>query len=185
MVLLGSIVAPRVEQNQVLFYHKTLAFLHKKIYPEIYTCAPQHQKILPVLHQPPPPLPMSRSPQGVPLAATSLLSSSSTLRSRGGKSRPPQRRVCGFGPSPRAILLPDSRDAKDEVRIAPGSRRRGIAPTVGGVDALFAPALVLLPLLAMPPFDSLAAAAAATRTMIKNKGKGGSSGSLAAAWWCY
>jgi hypothetical protein len=52
---------------------------------------------------------------------------------------------------------------------------------VGGVDALFAPALVLLPLLAMPPFDSVAAAAAAMTTTIKNKGNGGSGGSLAAA----
>ena len=62
-----------------------------------------------------------------------------------------------------------------------GSGRRGIAPTVGGADALFAPALVLLPLLAMPPFDSVAAAAAATTTTIKTKGNGGSGGSLAAA----
>ena len=118
---------------------------------------------------------------GVPLAAASLLSSSSTLRSRGGRSRPPRRRVCGLGPSPRAILLPDSSDANDEVRIAPGSGRRGIAPMVGGVDALFAPALVLLPLLTMPPFDSVAAAAAAMTTTIKNKGNGGSGGSAAAA----
>jgi hypothetical protein len=52
---------------------------------------------------------------------------------------------------------------------------------VGGADELFAPALVLLPLLAMPPFDSVAAAAAATMTTIKNKGNGSSGGSLAAA----
>jgi len=52
---------------------------------------------------------------------------------------------------------------------------------VGGADALFAPVLVLLPLLAMPPFDSVAAAAAATTTTIKNKGNGGSGGSAAAA----
>ena len=61
-----------------------------------------------------------------------------------------------------------------------GSGRRSIAPTVGGADELFAPALVLLPLLAMPPFDSVAAAAAATMTTIKNKGNGSSGGSLAA-----
>jgi hypothetical protein len=41
-----------------------LAFSHKKFYPEICRCAPQHQKILPMLHQPPPPSPTSRSPQG-------------------------------------------------------------------------------------------------------------------------
>jgi hypothetical protein len=52
---------------------------------------------------------------------------------------------------------------------------------VGDVDALFAPALVLNPLLVMPPFDSVAAAAAAMRTSIKNKGNGGSGGSLAVA----
>ncbi len=52
-----------------------------------------------------------------------------------------------------------------------GSGRRGIAPTVGSADALFAPALVLLPLLAMPLFDSMA---------------GGQCGSRAAAiaWRC-
>jgi len=33
MVFLGSIVASRVELNQVLFYHKTLAFSHKKNLP--------------------------------------------------------------------------------------------------------------------------------------------------------
>ncbi len=42
--------------------------------------------------------------------------------------------------------------------------------------------ITLLPLLTMPPFDSVAEAAAATATTIKNKGNGGSSGSLAAAW---
>ncbi len=77
-------------------------------------------------------------------------------------------------------LLPDSSDADDKVRIAPGSGRRGIAPTMGSADA-FAPALVFLPLLAMPLFDSVAAVAAGTMTTIKNKGNGGSSGSLAAA----
>ncbi len=41
--------------------------------------------------------------------------------------------------------------------------------------------ITLLPLLAMPPFDSVAAAAAAATTAIKNKGNSGSSGSLAAA----
>ncbi len=46
---------------------------------------------------------------------------------------------------------------------------------------MFAPALVLLPLLAMPPFDSVATAAAATTMTITNKGNGGSGGSLAAA----
>ena len=71
-------------------------------------------------------------------------------------------------------------DADDKVRIAPGSGRRGIAPTMGSADA-FAPALVFLPLLAMPPFDSVAAVAAASMTTIKNKGNGSSSGSLAAA----
>ncbi len=85
-----------------------------------------------------------------------------------------QLRVCGLGPSPHALLLPDSSDANDKVRIAPGSGRRGIAPTMGSADA-FAPALVFLPLLAMPLFDSVAAVAAATTTMIKNKGNGGSS----------
>jgi hypothetical protein len=119
---------------------------------------------------------------GVPLATMSLLSSLSMLRSRGGRSRLPRRHVCGLGPSPRTILLPDSSDANNKVRIAPGSKRRGITPTVGGADALFAPALVLLPLLAMPLFDSVAAAAAATTTTIKNKSNGGSGVSLAAAW---
>jgi hypothetical protein len=47
------------------------------------------------------------------------------------------------------LLLPNSSDANDEVRIAPGSGRRGIAPTMGGADALFAPALILLPILVM------------------------------------
>jgi hypothetical protein len=41
--------------------------------------------------------------------------------------------------------------------------------------------IALLPLLAMPPFDSVAAAAAATTTTIKIKGNCVSSGSLAAA----
>ncbi len=101
---------------------------------------------------------------------------------RGGRSRLPRRCICGLSPSPRAILLPDSSDANNKVRIAPGSGRRGIAPTVGGANAFFAPALVLLPLLAMPLLGSVAAAAAATTTTIKNKGNGGSGGSLAAAW---
>ena len=57
--------------------------------------------------------------------------------------------VCGLGPSPFALLLPDSSNADDKVRIAPESKRRCITPTMGGVDALFAPALVLLPLLTM------------------------------------
>ncbi len=85
------------------------------------------------------------------------------------KSRPPQRRVCCLGFSPHTLLLPDSSDADDKDRIAPGSGRRGIAPTMGGADALFAPALILLPLLAMPPFDSVAVVAAATTTTIKTK----------------
>jgi hypothetical protein len=122
---------------------------------------------------------------GVPLAATSLFLSSSTLRSRGGRSRPPRQRVCGLGPSPHAILLPDLSGANDKVRIAPGSGRRGIAPTVGGVDALFPTALVLLPLLAMPPFDSVAGGGSSNDDTIKNKGNGGSSGSLAAARPCH
>jgi hypothetical protein len=165
-----------------LFYHKTLAFSHTKNLPRntqvrapvsdnIAGAASTASAFAHVLIA-----------AGVPLVATSLLSSSSTLRSRGGRSRPPRRRVCGHGPSPHAILLPDLSDANNEVRIAPGSRRKGIAPTVGGADGLFAPALVLLPLLAMPPFDSVAATAAATTTRtLKNKGNGGSGGSLALA----
>ncbi len=117
---------------------------------------------------------------GVPPAATSLSSSLSTTRPRRGRSRPLRRRVCGLDPSSRALLLPDSSDADNKVRIAPGSGRRGIAPTMGSADA-FAPALVFLPLLAMPPLDSVAAVAAATTTTIKNKGNGSSSGSAAAA----
>jgi hypothetical protein len=40
---------------------------------------------------------------------------------------------------------------------------------MGGDDALFAPALVLLPLIAMQPFNSVAAVAAVTTTTIKTK----------------
>jgi hypothetical protein len=40
---------------------------------------------------------------------------------------------------------------------------------MGGNDALFAPALVLLPLIAMQPFNSVAAVAAVTTTTIKTK----------------
>ncbi len=138
-----------------------------KFYPEMCRCAPQHQKILPreeavfvVAHVP--------IAAGMPPAATSSSSSLSTSRLRGGRSRPSRRRVCGLSPSPRALLLPDLSDADDKVRIAPGSGRRGIAPTMGSPDA-FAPALVFFPLLAMPPFDSVAAVAAATTTTIKTK----------------
>jgi hypothetical protein len=40
---------------------------------------------------------------------------------------------------------------------------------MGGDDALFAPARVLLPLIAMQLFNSVAAVAAVTTTMIKTK----------------
>ena len=78
---------------------------------------------------------------------------------------------------------------------------RGIVPTMGSAAALFVSAFLLLPLLAMPPFDSMAAVAA-TATMIKMKvasatavlawhqsgGSGGRSVAVATAlawrrWW--
>jgi hypothetical protein len=40
---------------------------------------------------------------------------------------------------------------------------------MGGDEALFAPALVLLPLIVMQPFDSVAAVAAVTMTTIKQR----------------
>ncbi len=90
-------------------------------------------------------------------------------------------------PRPFPPRDPPSRFERCRQRTQDSAREReeGITPTMGGADALFAPVLVLLPLLAMPPFNSVAAAAAATTTTtIKNKGNGGSGGSLvaAAAW---
>ena len=61
------------------------------------------------------------------------------------------------------------------------SRRRGIALMMGGDDALFAPALVLLPLIALQPFDSVAAVAAVTTTTIKTKAAAGAAAEEAAA----
>jgi hypothetical protein len=86
---------------------------------------------------------------GVPLAAMSLLSSLSMLCLRVGRSRPPRQCICGLGPSPRVLLLPNSSNADNKVRIALGSGRRGISLIMGGADTLFAPALILLPLLAI------------------------------------
>jgi hypothetical protein len=54
------------------------------------------------------------------------------------------------------LLLPYLSDANDNVRIAPRSRRRGIALMMGSDDALFAPALVLLSLIAMQPIEFVA-----------------------------
>ncbi len=79
------------------------------------------------------------------------------------------------------LLLPDSSDANNKVRIAPESGRRGIAPTMGGAETLFSQVLLILPLLVMPPFDSVAAAAAAMTTTIENKGNGSNGSSAVAA----
>ncbi len=56
-----------------------------------------------------------------------------------------------------------------------------IALMMGGDDALFAPAFVLLPLIAMQLFDSVAAVAAVTTTTIKTKAAAAAAAVAAAA----
>ena len=57
-----------------------------------------------------------------------------------------------------------------------------LKPSCGGADALFAPVLVLLPLLAMQPFDSVAAAVAVTTTTIKTKAAAAAAMASVAPW---